>query len=66
MSIDIVKDYLKSIFLPLVLVNYQFPAALCGFANGCILRHQFRSSRCLARCSIKRVYSLTDRRLFGL
>ncbi|WP_227669141.1 hypothetical protein, partial [Klebsiella variicola] len=42
MSIDIVKDYLKSIFLPLVLVNYQFPAALCGFANGCILRHQFR------------------------
>lgn len=42
MSIDIVKDYSKSIFLPLVLVNYQFPAALCGFANGCILRHQFR------------------------
>lgn len=42
MSIDIVKDYLKSIFLPLVLVNYQFPAALCGFANGCILRHQFQ------------------------
>lgn len=33
-GIDIVKVYLKSIFLPLTLVNYQFNAVVYSFTSG--------------------------------
>lgn len=66
MSIDIVKDYLKSIFyrLCLLITNFLLLCVVSPMAVSCAINSA--SSRCLARCSIKRVYSLTDRRLFGL